>query len=110
MNRGNIKKIVESNHPLWEKFLIVELANDKMVIPMILEILESERKINEELLTDSNAELSRALVTIIDKNYGNNKGKNKAHIDRGWVADQIKAHYLKWKERIKCCFKVEGLP
>ena len=110
MNLEKIKKIVNSGNSNWDKLLIVELSKDPNVIPIIMNLLAAERSTNEKLLMDTNAELSRALVTILDENYGKTEGKQKAYIDRIWVAAQIKDHYLKWKEFIKCCFKIEGLP
>lgn len=66
MDIKNIKQIVNSDLPIdyQEKAILSVLANDKKVIPYIMEILENERKQNKELLLDTNMELSRALITL----------------------------------------------
>lgn len=104
-----IKEIVNSNLPLdyQEKAILSVLANDTKVIPYIMEILDNERKQNKELLLDTNVELSRALIVLDDDNLKANK---KVVSDPKWVAGEIKKHYLKWKDYIKCTFKVQGLP
>lgn len=108
MDLKTIKQILDTDIPdiVKERLIINVLAEDSKVIPMILNILESEREVGKELLLDTNAELSRALVTIQDNKYG----KKSAIIDRLWVVERIKSHYLKWKDKIKCNFKIEGLP
>lgn len=106
MNFKNIKEIIDSESIHWEYLLLKEIAADGDAIPNILKILDHERVSNKQLLTETNSELSRALVTIEDENYGN----KKAVIDRLWVVEQIKKHYLKWKEQIRCNFKINGLP
>ena len=72
-----------------------------------MEILENERKQSNALLLDTNVELSRALLVLNDKNLKTNK---KVIADPQWVVGEIKKHYLKWKDYIRCNFKVEGLP
>jgi hypothetical protein len=66
MDIDSIKKIVNSNIPDESKrqCIIGILANDKDVIPEILQILNEERKQKENLILDFNAELSRALVVL----------------------------------------------
>lgn len=110
MNLKNIKAIVNSGLENWEDMLLDEIAKDERVLIILINILDAERTRNRKLLTATNSELSRALVTILDDNYGVTTGKNKQYIDRIWVAGEIKNHYLKWQEFIKCNFKIEGLP
>lgn len=109
MDIKSIKEIVNSNLPndYQENAILSILANDKKVIPYIMEILENERKQNKELILDSNAELSRALIVLNDDNLKPNK---KIVAEPKWVAGEIKKHYLKWKDYVKCNFKVDGLP
>lgn len=63
---------------------------------------------NNDLILESNAELSLALITLQDPNIG--KRRPKPYIELNFVIEQIKQHYLKWKDYIKCTFKIEGLP
>ena len=106
MNIEKIKEIVNTDLPsdYKEKLILSVIANDKKVIPYIMEILEYERKKNEELLLDTNMELSRALIVLDTKN----KKAMKEHTE--FVVGEIKNHYLKWKDYIRCCFNVQGLP
>ena len=109
MNIKSIKQIVNSDLPndYQEKAILSILADDKKVIPYIMEILENERKQSKELILDTNSELSRALLVLNDENLKTNK---KVVADPKWVVGEIKKHYLKWKDYIKCNFKVDGLP
>ena len=111
MDIKNIKQIVNSDLPIdyQEKAILSILSNDKKVIPYIMEILENERKQNKELLLDTNMELSRALITL-NTNPSDAKGKKAMKEQTDFVVGEIKKHYLKWKDYIKCCFNVPGLP
>ena len=108
MNIQKIKDIINTNIPdeLKEIYILNVISEDPNVIPTILNILEEERSRNNELILDSNTELSRALVVLKDKNLKYNK---KIIADPKWVVDQIILHYKKWQEQIKCGFKMEGL-
>ena len=108
MDIKSIKQIVNSDLPIeyQEKAILSILADDKKVIPYIMEILENERKQSKELILDSNAELSRALIVLDDDNLKPNK---KLIAEPKWVVGEIKKHYLKWKDYVKCNFKVDGL-
>ena len=75
----------------------------------MLEILESERNQSKELLLDTNVELSRALVVLSAQSAGS-KSKRTMKTQTDFVVGEIKKHYIKWKDYIKCCFSVEGLP
>ncbi len=109
MDIKNIKQIVNSDLPndYQEKAILSILADDKKAIPYIMEILENERQQSKELILETNAELSRALLVLNDENLMTNK---KVVAEPKWVAGEIKKHYLKWKDYIKCNFKVNGLP
>lgn len=111
MDIKSIKQIVNSDLPInyQEKSILSILAKDKKVIPYIMEILEDERKQTKELILDTNLELSRALITL-SANPSGAKGKKLMKEQVDFVVDEIKKHYLKWKDYIKCCFNVQGLP
>lgn len=108
MDIKSIKEIIDSNLPIdyQEKAILSILANDKKAIPYIMQILANEREVSNELLLDTNMELSRALVVLNDENLKANK---KVIADPKWVACEIKKHYFKWKDYIKCNFKVDGI-
>jgi len=109
MDIKKIKEIVNSSLPesYQEKAILSVLATDKKVIPYIMEILDYERETNSEIILDFNVELSRALVTLEDANVKSNK---KAILDPKWVAGEVRKHYQKWQEFIRCGFLVDGLP
>ena len=109
MDIKSIKQIVNSDLPIdyQEKVILSILADDKKVIPYIMEILDNERKQSKELILDTNSELSRALLVLNDENLKSNK---KVVADPKWVVGEIKKHYHKWENHIKCNFKVNGLP
>lgn len=109
MDIKSIKQIVNSDLPTdyQEKAILSILANDEKVIPCIMKILENEREQNKELILDTNSELSRALLVLNDENLKSNK---KVVAEPKWVVGEIKKHYLKWKDYIKCNFKIDGLP
>lgn len=108
MNIKKIRDIINWNLPddVTESYLIAVISEDKKVIPTILEMLNNERKLKEELLLDTNAELSRALVVLQDKNLKYNK---KIIADPPWVVSEIIKHYKKWKDYITCNFKIKEL-
>ena len=108
MNVKKIKEIVNSgiSDEQKERYILSIIADDKKAIPTILNILNIEREKKEELILDSNAELSRALIVLKDNNLKYNK---KIIADPKWVVGEIIKHYQKWKDYVKCNFKVNGL-
>jgi hypothetical protein len=108
MNIGKIRDIVNLNLPdeVTEGYLTAIIAEDKEVIPTLLEMLNNERELKEKLISETNAELSRALVVLQDKNLKYNK---KIIADPPWVVSEIIKHYKKWKDHIGCCFKIKEL-
>lgn len=108
MNVKKIKEIVnlDISDEQKEIYILSIIADDKNAIPTILNILNSEREKREELILDSNAELSRALIVLKDDNLKYNK---KIIADPKWVSGEIIKHYQKWKDYIKCNFKVDGI-
>ena len=89
-----------------EYLILCTISDDKNAIPTILQILDREREQKNELILDSNSELSRALLVLKDKNLKWNK---KCIADPNWVVGEIIKHYKKWSHLIRCNFKVDGL-
>ena len=108
MNLKAIKDIITSglSDEYQSRAILEVLANDPDVIPNILSILEIERETKRELILDSNAELSRALIVLKDDNLKWNKS---IVCDPKWVSGEIVKHYKKWKSVIKCNFKIKEL-
>lgn len=108
MNVKKIKEVVNLDIPdeQKERYIISIIADDKKVIPTILEILNDEREKRENLILDSNVELSRALIVLNDDNL---KYGKKIIAEPKWVVGEIIKHYQKWKDYVKCNFKVDGL-
>ncbi len=108
MDIKKIKEIVnlEISDEQKEQYILAIMANDKKVIPAILNILKYEREKKEELILDSNVELSRALLVLKDKNL---KYDKKIIANPDWVSTEIIKHYQKWKDYIKCNFKIGGI-
>ena len=117
MNIDKIKEIVNSTMPEDAKrhFIIQVLAQDKKVIPTMMEILEEERTQTKELITDMNLELSRADVHIQNPTLGHGEvkstTKDKVKIEeikkaqaKEFVLNHITAFYVKYKGRITHCF------
>ena len=108
MDIKKIREIVSLGLPeqTIEMLILGVIAEDKNAIPTILKILESERNDNRELLLDTNLELSRALIVLNDANLRWNK---KCSPTPRWIVGEIKKHYIKWKDKISCCYKIDGL-
>lgn len=97
MNLEKIKEIVNSNsRDDVKNFLIINcLSEDKNAIPLMMEILDTERKNKKELIQDMNLELSRSHIFIeISKESFNKK----------FVLDEIEKFYLKYKGVVTHCF------
>lgn len=106
MNIESIKEAVNADNlsNLQKEWVILQiLSEDENVIPQMLNILQTERQRNKELLIDTNLELSRAFVKLEYPEIG---GKDNPT----FITDCIRAHFLKWKDYIHCCFKMDGLP
>jgi len=109
MDIKKIKEIVNLNisDEQKERYILSIIADDKKAIPTILTILNFEREKKEELILDTNSELSRALIVLKDDNL---KYNEKIIADPKWVVGEIIKHYIKWKDYIKCNFKINELP
>ena len=108
MNVEKIKQIVNADISEEQKEIMIinVISEDKKVIPIILDILQSERERNSEMILDYNMELSRALIVLKDKNL---KYDKNIIADPKWVTGEIIKHYQKWKDYIRCNFKIDGL-
>ena len=96
MNINKIKDIVNSglSDLEKEKAILQEMAKDENAITYVLQLLDFERDLKSQLITDSNLELSRAMVAL-----------KHDYIDNGDVLVEIKKHFAKWKGFVKCSFK-----
>lgn len=99
MNIENIRKIVCSS--LDEKsmryYLIAEIARDKNAILDVMDMLNSERENNKELILDMNLELSRADVHLRDKKL--------LKINQKFIEGEIDKFYNKYDGIIGHCFR-----
>ena len=104
MDIKTIKSIVNSDSPnnIKEMLIIRELSADKNVIPMIMEILQTERKSQKELVQDLNLELSRAHIYIDMR--PESKKEVKEGFNKGFILDEIAKFYIKYKGKITHCF------
>lgn len=104
MDLKTIKEIIISDvdDELKEALIINTLANDKKVIPMIMEILDSERKQNKDLIMDMNLELSRAYLYIDIRPESKVEGKDS--FNKGFIMDELAKFYIKYKDKITHCF------
>ena len=108
MDLKSIKLFVDSDmDDGTKKNLILDvIAKDKNAIPYVMEMLYRERETAKDLILDSNLELSRALLVLKDENL---KWNDKVIANPEWVAGEIIKHYKKWKNYVKCNFKIKEL-
>lgn len=105
MNVKEIKEIVNLNNvsdDIKESLIIKTLASDEKIIPLIMDILNTEREQNKDLLTDMNLELSRAHIYIDERPESKVEGKDP--FNKGFILDKISEFYIKYKENITHCF------
>ena len=104
MDIKTIKSIANSEQPndVKEMLIIRVLATDKNVIPMIMDILQAERKSQKELIQDLNLELSRAHIYIDMR--PESKKESKESFDKGFLLDEIAKFYIKYKGKVTHCF------
>ncbi len=100
MNLDLIAKIVNGNNTeeMKRHLIIGTLAMDKNAIPDIMEVLAQERKNNNELIVDFNAELSRAHIYIDERLESKEEGKKT--FNKNFVIDGIGKFYYKHKELV----------
>ncbi len=104
MDTKLLKSILNSNlsEELKEQQIINVLSNDKKVIPLIMKILDAERKSNSELITDMNLELARAHIYIDMR--PESKDESKDSFNKGFILDEISKFYIKYKGFVTHCF------
>lgn len=85
--------------------IIAYISENESVIPNLINILAQERKVNKQLVSDCNSELSMALVL-----FDSDQRTQEVLARQVLIVEKIKKFYLKWKHRIVCNFKVDGLP
>ena len=82
-----------------QEYLIIQtLAKDKKVIPIIMDILAEERKVNADLILNMNLELSRADVGL----------DTPAVNEDDFIQKEIKKFYAKYKDSVGHCYKDYG--
>jgi hypothetical protein len=102
MNLGKIKEVVNGPYAesIKEDLILKILSDDKDVIPTMMKILQHERDENSKLISDSNLELSRALVAFDGEKI----------VAKSFIVGEIKKHFIKWQHKVRCCFKFKDLP
>lgn len=97
MNIDKIREILDAGLPegITQAAIISVLAEDERVVPMILDLLDQERKTKKELLEDINLLLSKAHVGLEDKKF------NK----EDFIQKEIAEFYKKNKDKVGHCFK-----
>ncbi len=100
MNLKLIEQIINGNNTeeMKRHLIINVLAMDKNAIPDILQVLAQERENKDILITDFNAELSRAHIYIDDRPESKEEGKNS--FNKNFVIDNIGKFYYKHKELV----------
>lgn len=104
MDINKIRQIIEL--PITDeertKGILNVIASDENALTVVLEILNIERKMKKELISDMNMELSRADVFIEGLNPAMLPKKEKETIfadgfTKVFVADKIMSLYVKYK-------------
>jgi uncharacterized protein YebE (UPF0316 family) len=97
MNIEELKSLFNSDlsDEIKKSEIINSLARDENVIPIVMRILESERRQKKELLDNMNLLLSKAHVGLEDPKFN----------DGGFIQKQIVEFYIKYKNKIGHCFK-----
>lgn len=95
MDLKAIQKVINSELPFWEEWLLTEIAKDESVLPKLLKILDAERKSKDKLIKDMNLLLSKAHTGLEEPNFNKD----------GFMQKEITKFYLDNKENIGHCFK-----
>lgn len=109
MNFEKLQRILalEIDDGSKRKLVLQELSNDKKVIPNLLEILQSEREEQKELILDMNIELSRAHLYIDDYavlEKTKSGAPKKEGVTKHFVMDKIAEFYVKYKGKVSHAF------
>ncbi len=104
MDIEKIKQIVSSqiSEDFKSQAIIEVLSRDEKVIPLMMDILKSERKSKDELIADMNLELSRAHIYIDMRPEV--KSESKDSFNKSFINDEIAKFYIKYKSIIAHCF------
>jgi hypothetical protein len=102
MNLDKIRRALEEPAPdnVIEQMIIQILADDEDVALTITNIVAQQRNNQKELITDMNAELSRAEVYISI----NVKEKLVGNADKAFILGEIAKFYYKYKGKIQSTF------
>ena len=98
MDLTKIKHIINEemlSEELKEDMIINIIASDKKVFTTIIKIIESERKQNDNLITDMNLLLSKAHIGLEEPIVNKNN----------FIQQEIIEFYHKYKDVIGHCFK-----
>ena len=102
MDLKQLSRIINSDAEdfMKESAIIMCLSKDKNVVPMMLNILKEERETTEILVTDMNAELSRAHVYLEAIDYKDIKKEVKTPFSQKFVLDNIAEFYKIHKDSV----------
>lgn len=109
MNLEQIKEILSNDSIVEfqkEYMILKQVVKNKKDRNALFEMINNVIEEQEELITDSNMELSRALIVLKDKNL---KTTKKVIVDPKWVADEILKHYDKWKHLVRNNFSTKAI-
>jgi hypothetical protein len=97
MNIQELKTIINSGLPedIVKSEIINSLARDENIIPVIMRILERERKVKKEIHDEMNTLLSKAHIGLDDAELNKD----------GFMQKEIIAFYTKYKGAVGHCFK-----
>lgn len=105
MNIEEIKRICNSTSfslESRETMILRLIAKDKKAVPYIIEMLNSERQIKNNIISDMNVELSRSLVFIEENTEETKKNKKlpieKQGFSRTFVVNSINDFWNKYKD------------
>jgi hypothetical protein len=101
-------KIIVTNKDIPDELkgqmILNTIAKDENSIRFIMLMLDFERRENRELILDQNSELSRAAMVLNDPHLS---WGDKVIASPKWVVGEIKKHYDRWKEKVKCNFDID---
>ena len=97
MNLQELKSIINSglSDEVVKSEIINSLAKDENVIPVVMKILERERKFKKEIHEEMNLLLSKAHIGLDDKKFN----------DGNFMQKEIIEFYTKYKGYVGHCFK-----
>ncbi len=98
MDIKHIQEVVNStlSDEQKETLIIDILSQDEKIIPLIMRILDTERKRKDKMTSEMNVLLSKAHIGLDDAKFNSN----------GFMQKEIVAFYKKWQVFVGHCFKV----